>query len=386
MSLVFMQLSDLHLGARLVNLPGEFAEYLRNTTREIAVEAFTTARQQSVDLVLMPGDLFEHNGIDASGQLHFIYELAASMAPAPVVITPGNHDPYSPESPYATIAAPANVVLFKENEFSLQHTAVCPVAGRAFRSGEFGSMIDWSSLPPAPGAASVLLMHASVMNAGDGRPRDTVMLPVTTTALEQSGYSYCALGHYHTYQRFSRQPDGPAFAAYSGCPQGLGWDETGIRGFITGRLHEAGAELEFRSASRHNWQRHTLQLPPWQGGESWLRLEQRLDQIGNTLDEKDLLRVDIRGRWPATEKEGLRERVKGLLSRAWFAREIDWEETAFTPPLAPRGVSPLLDEFLDECERQVAENTEEGIKESWRLARYLGHRLLSGQGLPEELV
>src|SRR5690606_32245994 len=88
MSLVFMQLSDLHLGARLVNLPGEIAEHLRNSTREIVVEAFEAAKAENADLILMPGDLYDHNGIDASGQLHFIYELAASLAPTPVVIAP----------------------------------------------------------------------------------------------------------------------------------------------------------------------------------------------------------------------------------------------------------------------------------------------------------
>ena len=127
-------------------------------------------------------------------------------------------------------------------------------------------------------------------------------------------------------------------------------------------------------------------MPPWQGAESWKQLEARLEDIGRHLEEKDLLRIDIRGRWPATEKEGLREMINGLLARSWYSREIDWSETAFTPPLAPRGVSPLLDEFLDDCEKNMEAAEEEGIKEAWRLARYLGHRLLSGQGLPEELV
>jgi DNA repair exonuclease SbcCD nuclease subunit len=386
MSLVFLQLADLHLGARLVNLPGEIAEHLRNATREIVVEAFASARQQSADLVLMPGDLFEQNGIDASGQLHFIYELAASIAPVPVVIAPGNHDPYSSESPYASIGKPSNVVLFTSSEFQLMDTPVCPIAGRAFRSGEFGSMLDWSCLPPAPSGISILMMHASVMNAGDGRQRDSAILPVTTSALEQSGYTYCALGHYHTFQQFSRQKDGPAYAGYSGCPQGMGWDELGERGYVIGKLREIGADLQYRPASRFAWQKHLLQLPPWQGNESWNVLQTRLDLIASELQERELLRIDINGRWPATEKEGLRERIRKLLAKAWYAREIDWNETAFTPPLAPRGVSPLLDEFLDECEKHIDEALEEGVKETWRLARYLGHRLLSGQDLPEELV
>ena len=386
MSLVFLQLADLHLGARLVNLPGDVAEHLRNTTREIVVEAFTSARQHSVEMVLMPGDLFEQNGIDASGQLHFIYELAASIAPVPVVIAPGNHDPYSAESPYATIAAPGNVVLFTSGDFQAMDTPVCPVAGRAFCSGEYGSMMDWSGLPAAPAGLSILLMHASVMNAGDGRQRESAILPVTTSALEQSGYSYTALGHYHTFQQFSRQKDSPAYAGYSGCVQGMGWDEIGERGFVIGKLRELGAELDYQPASRYSWQRHTLQLPPWQGPGSWSVLQQRLDTIGETLNERELLRLDIRGRWPATEKEGLREYLNNLLRLAWYAKDIDWSQMAFTPPLAPRGVSPLLDEFLDSCETQIDESTEEGVRETWRLARYLGHRLLSGQGLPEELV
>lgn len=380
-----MQLSDLHLGARLVSLPGEIAEVLRRTTREITEEAFLLARRQSVDIVLMPGDLFEQQGVDPAGQLHFIYELAAALAPVPVVIAPGNHDPYSAESPYATIAAPANVKLFSSPEFQLLDTAACQVAGRAFLSGQFNQMLDWSRLPPAPQGTSILTLHASLMSGGDGRQRKSVMLPVTTTALEQSGYTYTALGHYHTYQQVARGSGG-AFVAYSGCPQGLGWDEAGVRGFLTGELDESGARLEFHETEGHVWQRHELPLPDWHGSQSWDELEARLERIAAQVNEWDLLRVDFRGRWPATEKEELRSRLSRLFSGAWHAEAIDWGATEFTPPLVPRGASKVLDEFLDGCDEAIEGTADDSEAEAWRLARYLGHRLLSGRELPGEIV
>jgi DNA repair exonuclease SbcCD nuclease subunit len=142
MALKFLQLGDTHLGAALTSLPEEIAEQLRTAVRAIVAEAFATAGRENAGLVLLPGDLFEQDGRDPQAQLRYVYEQAETVAPVPVVIAPGNHDAYHPASPYATIPAPGNVVLFTSSELTMVRTATARVVGRAVHA-ERTNALQW---------------------------------------------------------------------------------------------------------------------------------------------------------------------------------------------------------------------------------------------------
>src|SRR5215210_6078594 len=94
--------SDIHVddsyGPRL---PGGDVLYpLRQVLRAAAAA--------DADLVLLAGDVFEHNRLPAE-----VVEAAARLlgeAGRPVVMLPGNHDPLTPDSPYRRgVAEPDNV-------------------------------------------------------------------------------------------------------------------------------------------------------------------------------------------------------------------------------------------------------------------------------------
>ena len=101
------------------------------------------------------------------------------------------------------------------------------------------------------------------------------------------------------------------------------------------------------------------------------------------LEPQALLALAVRGRWPQAGSEGLAAHLDDLAGAAWFARETDWSGVEFTPELIELGVSKALDMFLGECNSQIAQQNPD--LEAWQLARYLGHRLLSGLALPEEI-
>ena len=61
------------------------------------------------ELVLLPGDLLD--GAHSAGTLENLKEALREMA-VPVFITPGNHDPYTPSSPYARLTWPSHVHIF----------------------------------------------------------------------------------------------------------------------------------------------------------------------------------------------------------------------------------------------------------------------------------
>lgn len=390
MALRFIQIGDTHLGAALTGLPAEIASSLREAVREVMRDAFKRAAALPADIVLMPGDLFEQEGIEPEQQLRFVYELAGGIAPIPVAIIPGNHDAIAPNSPYLAVPAPGNVSLYTAPGFSAIETKAGAVVGRGALAGEGVNAVDWSRLPqPAPGPG-ILLLHASVLHAEDGRRHERMIAPVSQQALEQFGYAYIALGHYHRFREFRRQAEfgraaaGALFAAYAGCPQGQGWDEPGAKGYLVGELTEQGAKLDFIAAARHTVIQRKVTLPHEYASDALEVLERELLAVALDLGAQDMLDLQLAGRWPQTWRSELEQYVAKTMRKAWCARPVDYSRIQFTPPLISPGESEIVDRFLDRCDAAVASGGED--EEAWRLARYLGHRLLSGQGLPGEVA
>jgi len=389
MAIRFLQIGDTHLGAALSALPPEIAETLRRSARDVCAEALQRAGRDKLDLVLLPGDLFEQDGVEPAAQLRFIYEQAAAIAPTHVVIAPGNHDPVFPDSPYLSEAVPGNVTLFTSGELLAQPTPLGPVVGRAVQAGEGAASLNWIQPPVGDKSRPTLMvLHASVLGAGDGRLGRNTVVPTAVRTLAQSGYSYIALGHYHRHQAWSYTTSELAQAAYAGCPQGQGWDETGPRGYLLGRLEPDGAQLDFVPAARHVWHRRIVELPPDYADDAEARLLALVQEIYDAVGTDDLLELRVRGRWPADRRPELTELAGRIGERAWFTRPVDWSATEFFEPLVKAGGSEAVDNFIARCEEGLAKlgEDEEDERRAWQLARYLGMRLLSGQGLPEEVA
>jgi DNA repair protein SbcD/Mre11 len=386
MALRFLQLSDLHLGRQLTGLPDDLAADLREAVREAVRSAFALVRQEGLELVLLPGDLYEAEGHDPAAQLRFIYEQAAAIAPVPVVIAPGNHDAYGPDSPYVTEPRPDNVLVYVSPEFAVLETRAGPVVGRAFVPGEAGRSLDWTSAPqPAPGLG-LLCVHASLMHAGDNRMHRFTVVPTTLDNLLKSGYSYAALGHFHNKQEWPAKGSARMLAAYAGCPQGLGWDEPGAKGCLLGELEQGGANLRFVPLARHTWQQRGLRLPPEYAADRLLLLERVLADVRDDLQPSDLLELRVNGVWPLREQQALQERIASMISLVRYARAVDYSAVQWLPELADPAKSEVLAAFLTRCDSAAEASADEAGAAAWRLAKQLGHRLLSGHGLPGEVA
>jgi len=383
--LKFLQLGDLHLGAKLSGLPQAVADQLREAVRETAREAFVQAGAQGLDLVLLPGDVYEADGLDPAAQLRFVYKLAEEISPIPVVIAPGNHDPFGPDSPYLSEQHPDNVFLFTSPGFQTLHTPAGAITGRAYQAGEGHNRLDFSKLPSPPPEPGLLVVHASLLTAGDDRRHAAMIVPVTEEALLGSGFAYTALGHFHNQREFRRSGDF-SFAAYSGCPQGQGWDEQGPRGWITGQLGPAGAKLDFVPAARYTFNRRWFSLPPATDADPAARLKELVAELRGSIAHNEAIELRVRGRWPAALREQLERALGDALSAAWHARPPDLSRVEFHPELAEPGKSEVLDEFLNACDAGAAAAADDADEAAaWQLAQHLGHRLLSGQGLPGEV-
>ena len=100
MSVKIVHAADFHLDSAFGALSGEQARQRRRESRELLTRLANYVNQNGVDVVLLAGDLFDSDTTYRE-TLEALSDALGAMR-ARVFIAPGNHDPYSAKSPYAT--------------------------------------------------------------------------------------------------------------------------------------------------------------------------------------------------------------------------------------------------------------------------------------------
>ncbi len=230
--------ADFHLDAPFAALSPEKAALRRAEGRQLLTRLAELAREEKADLVLLAGDLFDGQTVYPE-TLAALREALASI-PAPVLIAPGNHDPFTPRSPYAALTWPENVTIFtSETVSSLPFPELgCTVHGLGFCHPQAVSPLLEGFSVPADGGIHVGLFHGDVtLSSSDYNP-------ISPEQIARSGLDYLALGHIHTPS--GRQQSGNTVWAYPGCPEGHGFDELGDRGCLIAEVEKGRVELTFR--------------------------------------------------------------------------------------------------------------------------------------------
>lgn len=213
--------ADLHLDAPFAALTAEQARQRRSEQRLLLDKLADTAIERGADLVALSGDLLDsHQTYRETAQA-----LAAALGriPAPVVISPGNHDFYGPGSLYAAPIWPKNVLIFRESGVQSVDLPNMTLYGSAF-TGQFRDSSPLAGFhAPDKGKPSVMVLHADV--EGTGRYGS-----IPRADIAQSGLTYLALGHIHACSGL--QKEGGTYWAYPGCAEGRGFDELGDKGAL----------------------------------------------------------------------------------------------------------------------------------------------------------
>lgn len=216
--------ADFHLDSPFSGLPPEKAALRRAELRRLPARLAELAQKEGAQLVLLSGDLFDSERI--------YRETAEALAqalgsiPCPVFIAPGNHDCYTPASPYAALSWPENVRIFTSDRIESVDLPElgCAVWGRAFTSPQqSASPLAGFRAPRQDGRLHLMVLHGDV-DGGDSYG------PITREEIAASGLDYLALGHIHLPSGLRREGD--TFWAYPGCPEGRGFDEEGDRGVL----------------------------------------------------------------------------------------------------------------------------------------------------------
>ncbi len=214
--------ADFHLDSPLAGLSPAQGALRRRELREIPARLAALAREERVDLVLLPGDLLDGERVYPE-TLRALAQALADLA-VPVFIAPGNHDYFHGKSPYAGGRWPDNVHIFTQPDLQAVELPAlrCAVYGCAFTAPhrEDDPLAGFSA--PDDGMLHLLCLHGEVGRSGR-------YAPIDPDSLEKSGAAYAALGHIHAA---GSGRAGNTLWAYPGCPEGRGFDELGPKGAL----------------------------------------------------------------------------------------------------------------------------------------------------------
>ena len=226
--------ADLHLDSPFAALPPEQAAARRRQQRQIPQALAELCRRRSCDLLLLAGDIFD--GARVCPETVAALQAAFADCEMPVLIAPGNHDPFTAQSPWATAKWPENVHIFSGAMEVVELPQLrCRVWGAGFREQHAADLLQPISRGD-DGFLEIGLFHGDL--AGNS-PYN----PISKELVARCGLDYLALGHIHK-QQLPRQL-GRTFCGWPGAAMGRGFDETGEKGVFQVALDRGICETKF---------------------------------------------------------------------------------------------------------------------------------------------
>lgn len=234
--------ADMHLGAQDSFL-GESAAKRRFETLLTFEKIINTAKEQSVDFLLIAGDLFDDNEID-SQIIDRVFSLLTSLDGVKTVYCAGNHDPLNSLSPFKTRTVPDDVyVLGTQDECICFEDQGVRIYGRSFENKSLSGVARFSLDVPNDDTINIMVLHGELK--GD---LNSSYNAITPEFVKTSGMDYIALGHVHKKSGILKL-DKTSFG-YPGCPEGQGFDELEEKGVYIGEITKAAVNLEFLPLSK----------------------------------------------------------------------------------------------------------------------------------------
>lgn len=216
---------DLHLDSAFCRLSHAERIAARQHQRDIFLKMMRYVSDGGFDMLFISGDLFD--GRNVSPETEECVLGAFASLKCPVIIAPGNHDPFALTGIYSSDKLPENVYVFNSKEmqaltFDELRVQVC---GYAFvESNTFDSDALAGFAPPPFDGVTLLCAHGEL----DVPASRTA--PISSADIADCGFAYAALGHVH---RFCMTRKGGSVIAYCGVPEGRAFDEIGEGGAVS---------------------------------------------------------------------------------------------------------------------------------------------------------
>ncbi|MDF2987114.1 MAG: repair exonuclease [Eubacterium sp.] len=226
----FLHTADLHLDVPLSSLGDENKAKIRRDELEKCLNKLVDkVQEEKTDLLILSGDLFEHNYAKGSTILK-VKNMFSELYNTEIIIVPGNHDPISDNSYYKAASWSSNVHILEDSRDTLYlekyNTRIYCMGVKNRVQNDYSEILKSYR---SEDCFNILAFHGTV----DIPFEEGNYNPVTSKELFQLDMDYVALGHMHCYQEFRNDK---TLIVNPGSPEPLGFDEEGQHGFVQGLL------------------------------------------------------------------------------------------------------------------------------------------------------
>lgn len=316
-SIRILHCADIHLGIERLSI-GNRSKARRAEVRRTFRTITEIAQAENVGILIIAGDLFD--SVRQPEELFKeVRDVFASLAPMYVVLCSGNHDPATPDSVYLRNDFWSdNVVIFSGE---LRRKELPEIGVRLVGAG-FGGTYNSSPLLrkvtfPQDEYINIGIIHGEIVAEGAGSEYN----PISVRRIESSGLHYLALGHIH--KRTEPQTAGMTTYAYSGCPEGQSFGETGVKGVYLADVSKSGCNVEFRPVCTRCYSCLEVDISSADDREEAVELIRKAMEAENGEEYRNhLYRVILKGA-PAPGVADRCEELEAALSDVWYLEMKD---------------------------------------------------------------
>lgn len=235
-SVKILHCSDLHIGAAESFL-GTRSDNRRAETLITFEKIINIVKENSVDVLLIAGDLFNSNSVEKAFADR-VFECFAEIPDTKIVFAAGNHDPLNYESPFKKYSLPQNLYVLDTVDSYIEFTDLnTRIYGKSFKEVYMRGQPRFS-LETDNSFINIMCIHGELKSDLGSNYNS-----ITSEFIENSGMDYIALGHVHKCTDIGKI--GNTYLAYCGCPEGQGFDELGEKGVYLGKVSKGNCNLQF---------------------------------------------------------------------------------------------------------------------------------------------
>lgn len=300
--MLIIHTSDLHLDSKMEsNLKANKAKERKNELLEAFARMVNLANRYLVKVILIAGDMFDKSRVNLKTK-GFIFDLIKTNPHIDFLYLSGNHDESNFISSFESLP---NLKVFNDNWTSFKYDDVV-ISGIVLNESSKNHYFNTLDLDKSK--FNIVTMHGQI----GFYKNDEINL----TSLKDKGIDYLALGHIHEYSL--EKLDSRGVYCYSGCLEGRGFDELGIKGFSL--IDTKTKEYKFIPNSKRVFHEVNVDISMC---NVWYEINKLVLDKVKDIPEEDFVKVILKGTYELSLIKQVDILANKLNSKFYFAKVYD---------------------------------------------------------------